>query len=1047
MVVDRGELRYKIQVDDAFTNPIRKFREELLLAKGTIESVKNSTLGFKNLKVGIDGAARATKSFREERTRGNSAEREEQARQLKNLRELAARQKVIGQNEKIRASLAKEIAQRNKQAEQAAIRSSKAQEVAAKKALDAQKRARAEAKKFRDSLLQSGDAANRVGFTFRRLIGILAAFTVARQGVQAFTGLVAEAVSFNRVVEDSRIGLASLFSALGDVRNANGDLVTGQEAFAEATKIASSQMEQLRVDSLRTAATFSDLVETFQTAIGPGLTAGLQVDEIRQLAVKVSQAAAAIGVPQNQLAEEIRALLIPGAATSRTSRIFTVLQISPEELKRAKEGGQLFEFLNKRLKAFDFAAEATQKTFTGLLARLRDAVGIGAGAASIEFFDSLKVLLSDLGDLFVTIERDANGAIKAISPNPAAVAVLQELFAGLRDAVGIIREGLGAFDLSRVLGFVKLVSGLFRGLAFFATGVIQGLVAGFGDMSKFVRSIFGAVDPKGFQEIVKLVTRIVAVFGSFSLLILGAVGGLKLLAAPLFLAVSLVSKLTAIARTAFGILQLLPGKFLASIGAVAAVIGLISFGLKEGLSSLLDFEVGFRDLPAVLGTIIEQIGSKIVGLGRLIFTTISVRARQAFRSFVNEAGAAFATLANLLDSGLAAGGSSDAAVRLANREAAIVLERNKVAQSIRDLELEIKEVKLENAQIDADANRLAGEKIDKLRTAVEKAKELKDPIAVDIDTTGVESKVLSVVDSLNASINGLFGAGIVDEPGLKEALEKAQALIQKSIDDASKVTPKIAEGAASEFEKAFQKIIENADSFLDIMVRAVDRFSQFAGDAIVDAFDPTTDVDIGERFARLLQDIAKQIIATLVKVAVAKAALGVSGLFGGGEVADTAPGFAEGGEIPVGKAKPHARPAHVDPRDTTPIWAQPGEFMQRLSAVQKYGTDVMEAINNGLIDPTALKALAGIGSHRKMRVAGKHGPGYVSGGTIQTQAQAIAATPAVAAVRDQGPTIALVAGNEQSMDKLLAGGKRAMLDFIKANGPAIDGLLSRNRQK
>ena len=114
MVVDRGELRYKIQVDDAFTNPIRKFREELLLAKGTIESVKNSTLGFKNLKVGIDGAARATKSFREERTRGNSAEREEQARQLKNLRELAARQKVIGQNEKIRASLAKEIAQRNK---------------------------------------------------------------------------------------------------------------------------------------------------------------------------------------------------------------------------------------------------------------------------------------------------------------------------------------------------------------------------------------------------------------------------------------------------------------------------------------------------------------------------------------------------------------------------------------------------------------------------------------------------------------------------------------------------------------------------------------------------------------------------------------------------------------------------------------------------------------------------------------------------------------------------------------------------------------------
>lgn len=1045
MVVDRGELRYKIQVDDAFTSPIRKFRQELLLAKGTIEDVKNSTLGLKNLKVGIVSATKATKTFRDEKKREASEDRTQRAEQLKKLRQLSAGIKQTAKNEKLRASLAKEITRRQREVAKAALAAGKAQEVASRRAAIALRKARAENRKFIASLLKSGDAANRVGFTFRRLFGILAAFTVARQAVGGFTALINTAISFNRTIEDSRIGIGSLFAALGDVTNKQGDLVTGQEAFAEATKIAGREMKQLRLDSLRTAATFEELVFAFQTATGPGLSGGLEVDEIRKVAVLVSQAASALTVPQNQLAEEIRALLIPGAATSRTSRIFTALQITPAELKAAKEGGKLFEFLQDRLKTFDFAAEATQKTFSGLLARLRDAIGIGAGISSRGFFDGLKKTLFDIANLFVTIERDAEGAIKAITPNPRAVAVLSVLFDGLATAAATIRNAFGGFDLSRVIASTRVLSGVINGIVVFLVAVVQGLVQGFGDISKLVRSIFGSIDPDKFSEIVTLITRSVSLLGTFGLLVLSAVGGLKLLFAPLFIAVSLMGKLLGIARTTFGILQLLPAKFLASIGAMAAVIGLISFGLKEGLSSLLAFEVGFKDLPEVIGAIIEQIGTKVVGLGNLIADTLRIRALQGFQAFDDAAAATLDAIANLVDEGLAAAGSAPAAVRIVERDRAAVDRELESAKIRAGLELEIQETKKVASQIDADADRRSGDRIQALRAQIAALSDLPPVVAPEIDTSGIEKGVLDTVLSLNGLLDGIFGKNVVDEEGLTEALERAKALIKEATDEAGEVAPKSATDTATAFEAAFEKILENADSFLSIMTRAVDRFATFAGDAIVDAFDPTSDVSIRERFARFLQDIAKQIIATLVKVAVAKTVLAVGGLFPGGAVGD-APGMAEGGEIPTGKAKPFARPAHVDPRDTTPIWAQPGEFMQRLSSVQKYGMDVMEAINDGLIDPTALRALAGIGSHRKMRTSGKHGPGYVSGGSITAQAQAVAAAAPVEARNDQ-PTIALVAGNEQSMDALLAGGKRAMLDFIKANGPAIDGMLARNRSK
>ena len=68
---------------------------------------------------------------------------------------------------------------------------------------------------------------------------------------------------------------------------------------------------------------------------------------------------------------------------------------------------------------------------------------------------------------------------------------------------------------------------------------------------------------------------------------------------------------------------------------------------------------------------------------------------------------------------------------------------------------------------------------------------------------------------------------------------------------------------------------------------------------------------------------------------------------------------------------------------------------------------------------------------------------YADGGLVpaaglqQTRSEVRTATEA-----QSQPPIALVVGNEQSLDRLLAGGKRAMLDFMRINASAVSGIIN-----
>jgi hypothetical protein len=339
-----------------------------------------------------------------------------------------------------------------------------------------------ELKRSLDTIDRSG---NNIFFTFRRLVGILAVFTIARNVVQSFNDMVRAALEFNDKVASAEISISGLIAATADVRDQFGRSVDSAQELALATTVARSQVKLLRQDALRTTATFEQLLDTFQVAIAPGFTAGLNIDEIRKLTVSVSQAASAIGVEQNQLAEEIRSLL-SGTIQARTTRIATALGISNADIRRLKETGKLFDFLEAKFKTFGEAAEKqAQSTLSGIKNLVTDAVQALLGEAAQPLFNELLSLGKAVFNQVLTI-RNELGELK---PNPKAVAAFKVVFDALTDGVKRIRDVATSVGFEGAISAFRAVGAALSAAIQFAIGFAQTFLVTLRVIVGVVRSI------------------------------------------------------------------------------------------------------------------------------------------------------------------------------------------------------------------------------------------------------------------------------------------------------------------------------------------------------------------------------------------------------------------------------------------------------------------------------------------------------------------------------------------------------------------------------
>jgi hypothetical protein len=345
-----------------------------------------------------------------------------------------------------------------------------------------------------------------IGAALAVVVGVLAAAAAGFISLAASVGVGAVALTFiaqrglevHRSLEQVRLGIAAIITSLGDVK-VNDLPVEGAEKFRAAMVVSGEQLKKLQVDAVNTVATFEQIAPAFQAALAPGLAAKLTLDEIREITVKVVQAASAIGLPLDQVNQEVRALL--DGTINEDARLAKVLGISNEMVKSWKAQGKLAEELNKRLAGFAVAGVEAAQTMDGLTSNLEEALNVFSTEATGRAFAALKGefarLLPQLFDFksagisaqFKGLAELADEVLVRIIRIAGGIA--QNIVSGLRQASAFIQRNRTQID-----GVLTQVEVLIR-LLVQAVGVVAQIAtssATWGSTLGVVRGVLGLIN-------------------------------------------------------------------------------------------------------------------------------------------------------------------------------------------------------------------------------------------------------------------------------------------------------------------------------------------------------------------------------------------------------------------------------------------------------------------------------------------------------------------------------------------------------------------------
>lgn len=497
---------------------------------------------------------------------------------------------------------------------------------------------------LRGTLERVSGASAGLFFTFRRLIGILAVFTIARQLTAGLGRLISETIRFNAELEQTRLGIAAIVVSTGQVFDPLGNQIRNAgDAIKTVLPEARRQLEELRLDALKTSATFQDLSQAFQVAIAPGLQAGLELDQIRKFTVQISQAATAIGLQQNQLAEEIRSIL-GGTIQIRTTRIAAALGISNEDIRRAKELGVLSEFLQDRFGSFAAAGEESLKNLTTIFTNLKDGILLLLGTGSLEFFDSLKQVLVDITDQVRTI-NEATGEIEL---NPNIVAALELFSEGAAKALLSAVKFTEQISSNQLAPVLQVLANSLQLVASSFSGFLSGFLASLSDAAVILQAIGNAISSLSGNDVEEMSENFENIARTLGR-ILGIVAAVKTAAAALsvtLLAISTVSSVISIiwtrykaAVTAVRSISISLAATLGTIKGISAAISVIFTAIRaKAIAASVAINIWPVAIAAVIAALVylyvrlKDIEEQVNVALRLVFGKLAKSAEIAIRT-------------------------------------------------------------------------------------------------------------------------------------------------------------------------------------------------------------------------------------------------------------------------------------------------------------------------------------------------------------------------------------------------------------------------------
>lgn len=249
---------------------------------------------------------------------------------------------------------------------------------------------------------------DQVTVSARDLVLGAAGVAVVTSGIAALsavlTSLPAQAFDYSKNLESSAIGMAGILGSMTAINGKQTDYNTG-------LAISRDMIKKLGDDALRTAASSSELTNTFQALLAPGLAARMTLEQIRELTVVGTNAVKSIGLSGSQIVQELRDL-VGGGITAAGSQLATALGLRDEDIAKAKASSEgLFAFLMERMKGFETSSEQFGNTLQGRLDSVKEGAVRVAAQGMAPLTQAISSALGDVAALFVSFDENKNAQL------------------------------------------------------------------------------------------------------------------------------------------------------------------------------------------------------------------------------------------------------------------------------------------------------------------------------------------------------------------------------------------------------------------------------------------------------------------------------------------------------------------------------------------------------------------------------------------------------------------------------------------------------------
>lgn len=308
---------------------------------------------------------------------------------------------------------------------------------------------------------ETDNISKALGKAADQVIKLAGAYLTLREAM-SFLGRGVEA---NATWEQSKIGIASVIASVNRLQDAQGNVLTGVDAYNASLKLAEEAMNRIKIMGLETTATTEDLVAGFQQLIGPASAAGLTMEQTLSFTTQMVQALGAIGIPFNQLSAEARSLL-DGTIVPTQDRLATTLGITGDMVRDWKEQGILAQKLMEKLQPFALAGQDVAKTWAAVKSNMQDAIDSLAGNATKGLYENLIQASLEFNDAIINVSE--GGASENISNLADAFENLSNaLGEGILGATQALISGLRTLNdnFDAISSAATLASGAFAGWA------------------------------------------------------------------------------------------------------------------------------------------------------------------------------------------------------------------------------------------------------------------------------------------------------------------------------------------------------------------------------------------------------------------------------------------------------------------------------------------------------------------------------------------------------------------------------------------------------